>query len=90
MPVPFVEECEDLLEGLVGDMDVGMVFFYLVFGEDAAVEIGNVFADDGGQFVRAGLGIKAVVEQPLEKGDIKGVELVLPRVERTVLKRWMR
>ena len=51
---------------------------------------GNVFADDGGQFVRAGLGIKAVVEQPLEKGDIKGVELVLPRVERTVLKRWMR
>ncbi len=48
-----------------------------MLGEDAAVEVRDVFADDGGEFIGACLCIEAVVEQPPEEAAIEGVELIL-------------
>jgi len=64
MPLPLIEEIENLFECGIGDGNVGMVSFDGVFGKDSAVEIRNVLADEVN---RAGRLLKALrTHSPLQ------------------------
>ena len=78
MPMPLVEEREELLEDLVGNVDVAIAGFDLVFGEHAAVQIGNATVGlDEILCPPFGRLVEPVAEQVPEKAPVKRIELVL-------------
>ena len=80
VPAVLVEEVEELLEGLVGDVDVGVALFELVDFEEAAVEVGHLAEE----LLQVGVELalvrrlaQAVVEEPQQEVAVEGLELVL-------------
>ena len=75
VPVKLVEECEYLLERLVGDADVGIVALQVMDVEQAAVQVGDTpeqFRQVGGAVDR-GLP-QALVEEPQQEQPVEAVE----------------
>ncbi len=78
VPVPGVEEGKKLFKGFVGHVDVVVCGFKLMHVEQAAVQIGDVGADELGQACVARLGLaQPFVEQAAQKLAVKAVELAL-------------
>ena len=78
VPSVLVEELEDALERLVGDLDVLVLGLQLVYVEEAAVEVGDL-ADEGVEFLASlvGLGAESLVEELEEEVPVERPELVL-------------
>ncbi len=79
MPVVVVEEVEDALEGLVGDVDVAVAALESVDLEEAAVEVGHIAEQRASLGSSCALRVRAeaIVEQAQQEVAIEGVELVL-------------
>ncbi len=80
VPGVLIEEVEQLFEGLVGDVDIGVAFFKLMDLEKAAVEIGDLaeeFCQVGVELALIGGFAKAVVEEAEQEVAVKRLKLVL-------------
>ena len=77
MPTPLVEEIEDALEGLVGYVNILIRLLDGMFGEHAAIEIGDAAIGllEIGRALRNRL-VESILEEVLKERAIEGVELV--------------
>ena len=76
MPLIGVEEVEDALEGVVGNLDVRAAFFNRVLFEQAAVQIGNV-SKQLVEFRVARLAAKPLMEEAQQEVAVERIEFVL-------------
>ena len=79
VPAVLIEEVEEFLEGFVGDIEIGILFFELVGFEEAAVEVRD-FAEQllqgGVEVALVGRFAEAIMKKPQEKVTIEGLKLI--------------